>query len=160
MKEVNLISMIRQAVGAIVYKEDQFLLVHKIKITTKSGSEKIKGEWDFIKGGIEDSDESPRHAMLRELKEETGSTDFIIRKEFDEKICFEFPEKIGMKIGYEHQQTTMFLVEFTGCKENLSPMDEEISELQFFEENEVLVKLTHNDTRSFFKKNLSQLSTK
>ncbi|MEH7385270.1 NUDIX hydrolase [Bacillus sp. JJ1521] len=152
--------MIRHAVGAIVYKDDQFLLVHKIKINTRSGSEKITGEWDFIKGGIKESDDSPRHAILRELNEETGSTDFIILKQFDENINFEFPEKMKMKIGFEGQETTMFLVEFTGDKENLSQLDEEIEELQFLAKNEVIGKLTHEDTRSFFMKNLSQLSTK
>ncbi|MDR4889716.1 NUDIX hydrolase [Fredinandcohnia sp. QZ13] len=148
--------MIRQAVGAIVYKEDQFLLVHKVK----ASSEKIPGEWDFIKGGIEDSDESPRHAILRELKEETGSTDFLISKEFGEKICFTFPEKIKLKIGFERQETTMFLVEYKGVLEDLSQMDEEIAELQFLTKNEVSDKLTHDDTRSFFINHLSSLSTK
>ncbi|THE10734.1 NUDIX hydrolase [Bacillus timonensis] len=148
--------MSRQAVGAIVYKEDQFLLVHKVKV----GSEKIPGEWDFIKGGIEESDESSRHAMLRELKEETGSTDFLIVKQFEEKICFSFPQKIKLKIGFERQETTMFLVEYTGITENLLPMDEEIAELQWLTKNEVPNKLTHDDTRSFFIKYLSSLSTK
>ncbi|MEH7225325.1 NUDIX hydrolase [Bacillus sp. JJ1566] len=148
--------MIRQAVGAIVYKDDQFLLVHKIKI----GSEKIPGEWDFIKGGIEDNDESAQHALLRELKEETGSTDFLILKQLYEKICFEFPEKLKVKIGYERQETTMFLVECKGDVSGLSPIDEEIAELKFFTKEEVLDKLTHDDTRNFFIKNLSQLSTK
>ncbi len=147
--------MIRQAVGAIVYKDDQFLLVHKTKINTRSGSEKIAGEWDFIKGGIEDSDESPRHAMLRELKEETGSTDFMLIKQFDEKIRFEFPEKMKNKIGFDGQETTMFLVELTGDIEDLMPLDEEIAELQFLAKIEVLGKLTHEDTLSFFMKNLS-----
>ncbi|WP_026021775.1 NUDIX hydrolase [Bacillus timonensis] len=150
--------MIRQAVGAIVMKDNQFLLAHKTKINTLTGSEKIKGEWDFIKGGIEDSDESVQHAMLRELKEETGCTDFLIKKQFPDQICFEFPEK--MKIGYERQETTMFLVEFTGVIADLLPIDEEIAELQFFAREEVIDKLTHEDTKSFFIKNLSQLSTK
>lgn len=152
--------MIRQAVGAIVYKDSQYLLVHKTKINTRSGSEKISGEWDFIKGGIEDSDESHQHAILRELREETGSTHFSIKKRFDEKICFEFPEKIKMKIGYERQENTMFLVEFTGPVGDLSPMDDEIATLRFLTKNKVLDTLTHEETRSFFMKNLSELSTK
>ncbi|MEH7236726.1 NUDIX hydrolase [Bacillus sp. JJ1562] len=147
--------MIRQAVGAIVFKDDQFLLVHKTKINTRSGSETISGEWDFIKGGIEDSDESLQGALLRELKEETGSTDFLIIKEFDEKISFEFPKKIQRKIGYERQVTTMFLVEFTSGKEKLTPQDEEIADLLFIRKEKVLDTLTHDDTRSFFIKNLS-----
>lgn len=151
---------IRQAVGAIVYKEDHYLLVHKTKINTQTGIEKIDGEWDFVKGGIEESDESPRHAILRELQEETGSTDFSIMKEFDEKIHFEFPEKMKKKIGYDRQETTMFLVGFTGSKCDLAPVDEEIAGLQFIPENEVADKLTHEDTRIFFMKKLSQQSTK
>ncbi len=151
---------IRQAVGAIVYKEDHYLLVHKTKINTRTGTKKIDGEWDFVKGGIEDSDESPRHAILRELQEETGSIDFSIIKQFDEKIHFEFPEKMKKKIGYERQETTMFLVEFTGSNCEFAPLDKEIAELQFIPEKEVGDKLTHEDTRSFFMKNLSQQSTK
>nr|WP_309101114.1 NUDIX hydrolase [Fredinandcohnia onubensis] len=151
---------IRQAVGAIVYKDEHYLLVHKTKINTQTGTETIEGEWDFVKGGIEDSDESPRHAILRELQEETGSTDFSIIRQFDEKIHFEFSEKMKKKIGYERQETTMFLVEFTGSKCDLAPVDEEIADLQFIPENEVADKLTHVDTRSFFMKKLSQQSTK
>ena len=160
MKEVSPIFMIRQAVGAIIYKDDYYLLVHKTKINTLSGFEKIVGEWDFVKGGIEDSDVSPRDAILRELQEETGSTDFLIIKQFDEKIKFKFPEKMKKKTGYERQETTMFLVEFTGSKFDLAPVDEEIADLQFIPENEVAGKLTHEDTRSFFMKKLSQQSTK
>lgn len=151
---------IRQAVGAIVYKENHYLLVHKTKINTQTGIGKINGEWDFVKGGIEDSDESSRHAILRELQEETGSTDFSIIKQFDEKIHFEFSEKMKKKTGYERQETTMFLVEFTGSKSDLFPVDEEIADLQFIPENEVAGNLTHEDTRSFFIKKLSQQSTK
>ncbi|WP_077619526.1 NUDIX domain-containing protein [Bacillus sinesaloumensis] len=152
--------MSRQAVGAIVYKDSQFLLVHKKQIITKSGPEKITGEWDFIKGGIEAIDESPQHAILRELKEETGTSHFLIKKQFDEKICFDFPEKIKEKIGFESQQTTMFLVEHTGSTKDLLPADEEITELQYFTEEEVMSRLTHDETRSFFSRHLSQLSTK
>jgi putative (di)nucleoside polyphosphate hydrolase len=151
---------IRKAVGAIVYSDNDFLLVHKTKMNTQTGTETIDGEWDFVKGGIEESDKSPRHAILRELEEETGSTDFLIKKQFDEKIYFEFPEKMKKKIGYECQETTMFLVEFTGSKCDLAPVDEEIADLQFIPENEVADKLTHEDTRSFFMKKLSQQSTK
>ncbi|WP_099361491.1 NUDIX hydrolase [Fredinandcohnia onubensis] len=151
---------VRQAVGAIVYRDNYFLLVHKTKINTQTGTETIDGEWDFVKGGIEESDESPGHAILRELREETGSTDFSIMKQFDEKIHFEFPEKMKKKIGYERQETTMFLVEFTGSKCDLASVDEEIADLQFISENEVADKLTHEDTRSFFIKKLSQQSTK
>src|SRR4051794_2731537 len=98
-------------------------------------------------------DQSPRHAILRELKEETGSNDFLIIKEFEEKICFNFPKKVKIKIGYDRQETTMFLVEFKGSVNDLSPVDEEIADLQFLTQHEVMDKLTHQDTRNFFLKN-------
>lgn len=48
--------MIREAVGAIVFKNDQFLIIKKTKINTLAGTEIIGSEWDFIKGGVMESD--------------------------------------------------------------------------------------------------------
>ncbi|SHG18203.1 NUDIX domain-containing protein [Ornithinibacillus halophilus] len=140
--------MIRHAVGAIVYQHDKYLLVHKIKINTKTGKEKIQGEWDFIKGGVEKDDTDLTTAILRELEEETGSKEYEIVRQFNEKIYFNFPSHIASKIGYEKQETTMFLVEFLG--DSLTPADDEISELLFVEKDEVPTKLTHSESREYF----------
>lgn len=48
--------MIRKAVGAIVSYGEKFILVHKVNINTILGKEKVKGEWDFIKGGVKEKD--------------------------------------------------------------------------------------------------------
>lgn len=147
--------MIRKAVGAIVFQGEHYLIVHKTNIHTKTGKKPINGEWDIVKGGVESSDENLNEAILRELKEETGSTQFQIVKPFEEKICFEFPAHVKEKIGFDRQETTVFLVEYIGNQASLQPIDDEISEIQFVEKDQWLQKLTHIDTREFVKKNLN-----
>lgn len=44
---------IRHAAGAIIYQEQEYLLVHKVKgMDTLGGPTTIPGVWDFPKGGI------------------------------------------------------------------------------------------------------------
>lgn len=152
--------MIRRAVGAIVYKDESFLAVHKTKINTNEGKQRIDGEWDLVKGGIESGDVNLENAILRELEEETGSSQFKVIKQYQEKICFDFPLEIQNKIGYEKQETTMFLVEFTGKDDTLIPKDDEIAELQFLSLQELIERLTHEDTKTFIIQNLSEQSRK
>ena len=45
-----------------------------------------------------------------ELLEETGTDQYVIERELQEKIRFRFPDEIAKKIGYDSQETTMFLV--------------------------------------------------
>ena len=148
--------MIRKAVGAIVYKEDKFLVVYKMKINTNKGKQDINGEWDFIKGGVEKGEKNLNFTLMRELNEETGSNEFRIEKVFDEKIYFEFPDEIKEKTGYKNQETTMFLVKFLGDCDSLTPQDDEIRELKFIEKEKVLETLTHQDTKEYFVKHINQ----
>ncbi|MFD3448952.1 NUDIX hydrolase [Microbacteriaceae bacterium 4G12] len=140
--------MIRKAVGAIISYDEKFILVHKVKINGSTGKQVIEGEWDFPKGGIENNDKNLEHSLLRELKEETGSANYKIIKQFEEKICFEFSNYIK----YKKQETTMFFVEYQGGIEKLNPLDDEIDQIQLFEKDQVLEKLAHIDTRAFFRK--------
>jgi putative (di)nucleoside polyphosphate hydrolase len=142
--------MIRKAVGGIVFQANKFLIINKTKINTNRGIEDIKGEWDFIKGGVEKQDLDLKDSLLRELKEETGSTEYRIVKELDEKISFDFPDQIKKKIGFKSQETTMFLVEFLGDANKLAPVDNEISEVCFQKKEWVLNMLTHSDTKDYF----------
>ncbi|WP_413381799.1 NUDIX domain-containing protein [Alkalihalobacillus sp. 1P02AB] len=145
-------TQIRQAVGAIVYHGEQFLLVHKTKINTQNGKEAIVGEWDFVKGKVEKEDGNLEEAILRELKEETGSECYKIMKSFDEKIEFVFPSEIQRKIDFQKQVTTMFLVEFKGEEEALVPIDSEISSVRLVDKSEVVALLTHEETKRYFEK--------
>lgn len=145
--------MIRKAVGAIIVDEnDSYLLVHKVKI--KDGKiVKIMDAWDFVKGGIKEG-ESPRQAIVRELWEETGHENYKIEKEYGEKISFDFPNFMSEINGYESQETTMFLVKYSGNKHSLNAIDDEIDEVIFFEKRVILEKLNTRETKEFWNKYL------
>lgn len=148
--------MIRKAVGALVLQKNEVLLVHKVKMMeSKTGPEQIIGEWDFPKGGVKSSDLNVKEAILRELKEETGSSAYNIIKEYDQKICFTFSPLVQRKIGYKDQETTMFLVEYTGDRFDLHPQDEEISQVVFFPKSNVLDTLYHEDSKRFYREFVS-----
>jgi putative (di)nucleoside polyphosphate hydrolase len=134
---------IRKAVGAIVFQNNEYLLVHKVKsINTKTD---IPGHWDFPKGGVQDSDKDFEAAVLRELREETGSSQYNIVREYDKKIKFNFPK--GHK--YDCQETHMFLVEYLGNKSDLKPQDEEISDVRFYNKDELIQILDLKETSVF-----------
>jgi len=81
---------IRQAVGAIIRQEQEYLLVHKVKgMDGPHGSRSIPGIWDFPKGGIQ-SGETASEAILREVREETGGVCYRIIEQFAETIDFAF----------------------------------------------------------------------
>ncbi len=143
---------IRQAVGAIVAMGEEYALVLKTKINTTEGKKEIAGEWDFIKGGVEKSDSSLQEAILRELKEETGMDSYSVKREFEEKIRFDFPEEVAKRIGFHSQETTMFLVEYKGTITDWKPLDDEVSDIGFFKKEEVLRKLSHEETMQYFQK--------
>ncbi|QPC45547.1 NUDIX domain-containing protein [Mangrovibacillus cuniculi] len=145
--------MIRQAVGAVIVSKNTILLVHKVKIgAVKTEDITIPGEWDFPKGGLEADDVDLESALLRELQEETGSTNYEILSQLPEKICFSFPPALAAKLGLERQETTMFLVRYCGDGTDLQPNDEEIDQLAFIPFAEISEKLTHQDTKDFWAK--------
>lgn len=135
---------IRNAVGAVVFQNNEYLLVHKVKsIDVETDA---NGHWDLPKGGIQESDESLEAAILRELKEETGSTKYRIICRFDRKIYFSFSNTHK----YDRQETDMFYVEYFGNREDLKSLDEEIDKVKFFRKNEVMSILCFEETREFF----------
>jgi len=140
--------MIRKSVAAIIYQKNKFLLGSRIAILLKSGElESIPEEWDLIKGGIE-INETPETTILRELKEETGTDKYKIISVFENKIDYDLPEKTG----FEKQETTVFLVEFLGEKEELKKQDSEVGHLTFFTKQEAIEKIKYSETKNYFKK--------
>lgn len=139
----------RQAVGAVVFKDNKYLLVHKVKIVDgKNGMEDINGTWDFVKGGVQQKDMDFQTAVLRELKEETGSENYRIASLFDDKICFEFLSR-GI---YDGQETTMFYVEYIGNKLELNPQEDEIDQVKFCYKDEVIKLVGFHETLNFLNK--------
>jgi putative (di)nucleoside polyphosphate hydrolase len=84
-------------------------------------------------------------AVMRELKEETGSDNYKIIMKFDKKICFEFlkPHR------YDRQETVMFYVEYLGDSTDLKPQDDEIDAVKFYGRNEVISIISLEETRRF-----------
>ncbi|WP_455139333.1 NUDIX domain-containing protein [Candidatus Hodarchaeum mangrovi] len=142
--------LLRQAVGAIIRYQGNYILIHKVKIMEKANSPvDIEGEWDFVKGGIMPKEKSKEKALFRELKEETGSINFSIVKEYSEKLRFVFPKEV-QQTGFTHQETTMFLVEFNGDLSDLKPPDQEIDQIALFSKEEVYNTLFHLESKEFF----------
>ncbi|TCT17134.1 putative (di)nucleoside polyphosphate hydrolase [Natranaerovirga pectinivora] len=136
---------IRKAVGAVVFQNNEYLLIHKVK--NSDCNEDISGHWDFPKGGVIDQDSDLESSVLRELKEETGSTNYRIVYKFDPKICFSFPA--GYK--YDSQETVMFYVEYLGNREDLTPQDEEIDKVEFYSKEYLLRLISQQETYAFLK---------
>lgn len=136
----------RKAVGAVIFQGDKYLLVHKVKSMEGSDSPvNITGTWDFPKGGVKETDKDLEKAILRELKEETGSGNYKLINRFDKKICFEFPKSHK----YARQETVMFYMEYLGDGSDLFPQDEEIDEVRFYSRDEVINILCLEETLKF-----------
>ena len=142
--------MIRRAVGAIIFQQDEVLLVQKVKRSETTGRlDLFQPEWDFPKGGVKD-EEPLNKAILRELYEETGSTAYEILAELNDKICFSFDAQFTKLTGYTEQVTTMFIVKYIGDHSDLKPLDEEIKAIQFVNKEHVLDFLTHEEKKKFY----------
>ena len=77
LKELILESKIRHYVDGILINKD----TDEILLLQRAGYLKLfGGKWGFIGGSIENSDKSPKDALIREIKEETG-----IELSFNEK---------------------------------------------------------------------------
>jgi len=128
----------RKAVGALVIHENKVLLVRKVMMMDGSnGPEPIEPFWDFPKGGVTGEDVNYDSAIMRELSEEIGSTELSIIKQLPD-FNFDFPANVTKKIGYTSQNTTMFLVHFTGNPSTLAPQDGEIDTITFFTKQEAM----------------------
>ena len=137
---------VRKAVGAVIEKDGKYLLVHKTLIPKHNIP---LDEWGFSRGGIEEG-EDIKDALMRELKEETGSDSYKIIKELG-SFKFEFPENLKKKSRHEAQINTIFLAEFTGDESELKPDGVEINELKWFSAEDALEIMAFDEQKDFFR---------
>ena len=148
-EEIDLfhIKRIRKAVGAIIVTPmNKFLLVHKAKINENMID---VDSWDFIKGGVKEN-ETLLDALKREIKEETGIGKFVVMEELADKIIFEFPSNMKNIIGYDAQETTMYMVRLNESSV-LVCRDSEIDDYDFIDREKVYNKLSLCETKEFWK---------
>lgn len=138
----------RKAVGAVVESNNEYLIVHKVKIN--DGKTRISGSWDLVKGGVFPY-ETKREALSRELMEETGLSNYKIIKEFDEKIVFKFPDSLTDLIGYDLQETTVFHV-YIKNKSEIQLNDPEIDAFKFVTKSELCKIINKKETSAFILK--------
>lgn len=136
---------VRQAVAALIFCDNQILLVKKQKV--ESNVAQFEPHWDVPKGGIEHG-ESERSALYRELAEELAiiPEDMGQIDSFDEKIEFKFP--FGSE--FDAQSTTVFEVNLK-TRANIQITSQEIGELKWVSRAEAMALLPKNETREFLK---------
>lgn len=132
----------RKGANAFVLdKNNLFLLVQKQTYD--------KNQWDIPGGGI-DNDENPESCILRELKEELGSTDFKIIKKSPFNDKYEWPKKAQehgfTKYGkwWKGQEKYQFIVRFTGKKNSLILQETEIRKIKWVAYSELKKHLIFN----------------
>ncbi|MDL0089116.1 RNA pyrophosphohydrolase [Campylobacter gastrosuis] len=95
--------------------------------------------WQFPQGGI-DENESPKEALLRELKEEIGTDDVVVLDEYPEWLSYDFPSGASKKMyNYDGQTQKYFLVRLNaGARINLNTKHPEFSRYKFVSVKDVL----------------------
>ena len=112
----------------------------------------LLGQWTIPKGHVEEG-ESLEQTATREIAEETGLDNLVIRDKLD-KIHF-FYRKEGKLI---YMTTHVFLIEALGNTDALIPEDSEgIVDAKWFPKDEALQLIEYKDTEKLFKMGLGKL---
>ena len=146
MEEFKTIKL-RQAVSAVIFKQDKFLMM--------SGKDWPEGSWAFPQGGIE-SGETHIEAVERELREELGTNNFKILSKSKIEHMYLFPAKIKEKKGCEGQYQTIWFVEFRGNPEEIIP-NEELVQISWFKRDEILTNMKFPEQIETFTEVLNEL---
>jgi putative (di)nucleoside polyphosphate hydrolase len=97
--------------------------------------------WQMPQGGIDDG-ESPRQAVLRELREETGTDKAQIVAELPGWLTYDLPEHlvgIAFKGRFKGQKQKWFLLRFTGSDSDidLHAHEPEFADWKWFDLDEI-----------------------
>ncbi|XP_030447533.2 nudix hydrolase 26, chloroplastic isoform X1 [Syzygium oleosum] len=98
----------------------------------------VRDAWQMPQGGIDDG-EDPRHAAMRELREETGVSSAEILAEVPYWLTYDFPpdvrEKLKIQWGsdWKGQAQKWFLMKFTGKDEEINLLGDGTEKPEFGE---------------------------
>ncbi len=110
----------RANVGAVLFNRDGLVFVARRADLAPSEAD-ISG-WQFPQGGI-DGDETPRHAVLRELAEEIGTDRAEIIGEHPDWLTYDFPSDIrlgGGKTTFLGQRQRWFALRLLGADSDIN----------------------------------------
>lgn len=134
--------------GGIVFKKEgdktYFLLIENASMKDPN-----KKYWGFSKGHI-DKEESSKDAAVREIREETGIEAEITEKVEDSKYVFTFEGERIFKV------VSVYLMEAKGGQ--LNKQLTEISDIGWFDQDQVLERLSFSNDKKMFKKALEMLN--
>ena len=122
--------------SSVYPRECRFFIAHRLD---------IKGAWQFPQGGI-DEGESPRIALLRELKEEIGTNEVEIISECPDWIQYDFPRTMAKKmyVGFAGQIQKYFLVRLKNdLAINIKTPIPEFDKYDFVNMDELFERVTH-----------------
>ena len=125
----------RKGVNAVVIdSNNKFLIVQKKNYGDN--------QWDFPGGGLDDN-EKLETGILRELKEELGSDDFVIVSQSPINIKFEWPQE-AIEAGYRKhgkhwrgQEKYQFIIKFTGVTSDFKLQEDEIKRIKWVKYSEL-----------------------
>ena len=145
----------RQGVfGLVMDSESNFLIVQMVKYKDN--------EWNWLGGGVEEN-EDIEETLLRELKEELGSSSFKIMKKSTLINRFEWDNQMVVgqfhKRGqlYNGQEKVQFLVQFTGDKSELKSDPKELKQIAWVPREELKDYFIFDGQWEFAEKTLSDL---
>ncbi len=150
----------RKGVAAIIINKDKKVLMCEHVW--------IDDAWQFPQGGIEENEDKDK-AILRELDEELGSTNFKIIGKMEETIQYKFPFYLKEKYGFPGQEQTFFLVYFTGKDSEIRFDNQEKPEFKAFKWVEVeeppirvvyFKKLSYLKAINYFKEEITNFDIK
>ena len=120
----------QSTVAMVIDNENKILIVQKKNYNND--------EWDMPGGGVHtDRGETSEDALLRELKEELGLTNFKILKKSKEFEQYEWPDDVIIRKfkekgrAYRGQQRSQFFVKFTEDKSKIVYPPDEIKDIKW-----------------------------
>ena len=122
----------RKNVMAFIVKDKKIFLAH----SSRFGA----GIWLMPQGGC-DKKELPKQAIFRELKEEIGTDNFIIKSHLPNFNKYKSPKWARLFHGYKGQSQDLFILEFVGNDNEIVLDNREFNKYNWFNEQEAFKKI-------------------